>query len=116
MLTAETSAEDLRESFETNTIAPLMVFQAFWPLMQKSAATPKLVMTTSSVGSITQMEPMPGGAYGPTKAALNWITKSLHHQHERLIAIALHPGWGQDAHGNTFRQVVGFCGRAPGHN
>lgn len=40
---------------------------------------------------------MPGGAYGPSKAALNWITRALHLQNEPsgLIAVALHPGWVQ---------------------
>lgn len=52
-------------------------------------------MMSSSVGCITTMEPFPGGAYGPSKAALNWLTKSLHAQGEEsgLIALAMHPGW-----------------------
>lgn len=32
----ETTAEDLRAAFETDTIALLLVFQALWPLMKKS--------------------------------------------------------------------------------
>ncbi|KAB8075825.1 hypothetical protein BDV29DRAFT_171347 [Aspergillus leporis] len=90
----ETTAEDLRTSFEINTIAPLLTFQAFWPLLQKSS-TPKFIAITSSVGSIADQEPVPGGAYGPSKAALNWLTMALHVQNEEegLVAVALHPGW-----------------------
>lgn len=30
----ETSLDELRRTFETNTYAPLIMFQAFWPLLQ----------------------------------------------------------------------------------
>ncbi|KAJ6141768.1 hypothetical protein N7497_010867 [Penicillium chrysogenum] len=104
-----TSAEDLRKSFEVNTIAPLLVFQAFWPLMQRSASPPKIVVISSSVGSITCQEPFPGGAYGPSKAASNWLTKALHLQNEAdgLVAFALHPGWVQTRAGGFCREGVG---------
>ncbi|EXK35831.1 hypothetical protein FOXG_14663 [Fusarium oxysporum f. sp. lycopersici 4287] len=90
-LTTQTSAANLCMAFEVNTIGPLTVFQGLWPLLQKSAA-PKVINVTSSVGCITHQE-APGGAYGPSKAALNWITRSLHVQNESLVAVALHPGW-----------------------
>ncbi|KAL3470589.1 hypothetical protein BJX99DRAFT_239178 [Aspergillus californicus] len=98
---AETTADALRACFEVNTIAPLLVFQALWPLLQKATA-PKFIWTSSSVGSIGRQEPVPGGAYGPSKAAANWLTQSLHLQHEAsgLIAIALQPGWVQTNMGN----------------
>lgn len=95
---AQTSAEDLRAAFETNTVASLLVFQAFWPLMKNSPSrTPKLIMMTSSVGGITAQEPVPGGAYGPSRAAQNWLTRALHIQNEAdgLVSVALHPGWAQ---------------------
>ncbi|KAI1980464.1 hypothetical protein LOZ53_000572 [Ophidiomyces ophidiicola] len=91
---AMTSAEHLRAAFEVNTIAPLLLFQAAWPLLQK-AAIPKMISITSSVGSIGGQEPFFGGAYGPSRAAGNWITRALHIQHEGLVTIALHPGWVQ---------------------
>ena len=95
----QTSAETLRAHFETNSIAPLIVFQAFWPLMTRpctelNAAPPKLFMMSSSLGSIESQEPLSTGAYGPSKAALNWITKRLHLELEKegLVSVALHPG------------------------
>jgi NAD(P)-dependent dehydrogenase (short-subunit alcohol dehydrogenase family) len=89
-------ASQLRECFEVNTIAPLFIFQSLWTLM-KNSTSPKFVVLSSSMGSIGAMEPFAAGAYGPSKAALNWIVKSLHVQMEQsgLIAIALHPGWVQ---------------------
>ncbi|RYP76850.1 hypothetical protein DL771_001586 [Monosporascus sp. 5C6A] len=113
---AAIKAEDLRAAFETNTIAPLLVFQAFWPLLQKSPSkAPKVVMLTSSVGCMTLMEPVPGGAYGPSKAALNYLTKSLHVQHEAdaLVAIALHPGWVKTRAGEFVAKEWGFPGEPP---
>lgn len=90
----DTSAENLRTSFEVNTIAPLLVFQAFWPLLKKSS-TPKYALISSSVGSIAVQEPVPGGGYGPSKAASNWLTKAIHAQHEKdgLTAFSIQPGW-----------------------
>ncbi|KAJ5753370.1 uncharacterized protein N7511_007523 [Penicillium nucicola] len=110
-----TSAEDLRTSFEVNTIAPLMVFQAFWPLMKKSHSSPKLVVISSSVGSIAEQEPVPGGAYGPSKAASNWITKALHSENEAhgLVAFALHPGWVQTRAGEFVAKEWGYSGSPP---
>ncbi|CAG8897109.1 unnamed protein product [Penicillium egyptiacum] len=110
-----TSAEDLRKSFEVNTIAPLLVFQAFWPFMQRSAFPPKLVVMSSSVGSIADQEPFSGGAYGPSKAASNWLTKALHIQNEAdgLVAFALHPGWVQTRAGDFAAKEWGYPGSPP---
>ncbi|KAJ4394343.1 hypothetical protein N0V93_003560 [Gnomoniopsis smithogilvyi] len=110
-----TTAEDLRAAFETDTIAPLMVFQALWPLLQKSKSSPKLIMVTSSVGSIAEMEPVPGGAYGPSRAAKNWLTKALHKEHkdDGLIAIALHPGWVQTRAGQFAADQWGYAQAPP---
>ncbi|RFU76096.1 short-chain dehydrogenase reductase sdr [Trichoderma arundinaceum] len=111
---AETTAEDLRSAFEINTIAPLVVFQGLWPLLQKSSS-PKLIMVTSSVGSIAEMEPVPGGAYGPSKAAQNWLTKALHLENKDrgLITIALHPGWVQTRAGQFVADQWGFDSGPP---
>ncbi|OLN88006.1 Norsolorinic acid ketoreductase 1 [Colletotrichum chlorophyti] len=101
--TSTTSPEDLRGAFEVNTVAPLMVFQGLWPLLDKpreeADGLAKFIAISSSVGSIECLEPVPGGAYGTSKAALNWLTKSLHAQHKNLVSVAVHPGWVQTAMG-----------------
>jgi NAD(P)-dependent dehydrogenase (short-subunit alcohol dehydrogenase family) len=90
------TAADLKECFEVNAIAPLLIFQALFPLMH-TATPPRFIAISSSVGSIAGMEPMPAGAYGPSKAALNYLVKSLHVQMEvsGLVSVALHPGFVQ---------------------
>jgi NAD(P)-dependent dehydrogenase (short-subunit alcohol dehydrogenase family) len=110
----QTTAEDLRGAFETNTIAPLLVTQGLWPLLQKSAA-PKIIMISSSVGSIADMEPVPGGAYGPSRCAQNWITKALHQENKdtNLVSIALHPGWVQTRAGQFVADEWGFSRGPP---
>ncbi|KAI1123583.1 NAD(P)-binding protein [Nemania abortiva] len=109
-----TTAEDLRAAFETNTIAPLLVFQGLWPLMQKSSS-PKLFMMSSSVGSISEMESVPGGAYGPSRCAQNWLTKAIHQENRDsgLIAIALHPGWVQTRAGQFVADQWGYSRGPP---
>ena len=117
--TLTVTAEDLRESFEVNAIAPLIAVQALWPLIEKGAdatgAPPKFVVLSSSVGSIGAMEPFPGGSYGPSKAAVNHIVKSLHLQQEKsgLISIALHPGWVQTAMGDFAAKEWNYAAGPP---
>ncbi|KAL4813664.1 Intradiol ring-cleavage dioxygenase [Aspergillus spinulosporus] len=111
-----TSASDLRASFEVNTIAPLLVFQAFWPLLKKAqSGTPKAIFMSSSVGSIGAQEPFPSGAYGPSRAAGNWLTRALHLQHEAdgLVAVALHPGWVKTRAGEFVAKEWGFDAGPP---
>jgi NAD(P)-dependent dehydrogenase (short-subunit alcohol dehydrogenase family) len=117
--TIEISAVHLRECFEVNTIAPLVMFQALWPLMSNNAidslSPPKFIVLSSSMGSIGAMEPFPGGAYGPSKAAINHIVKSLHMQMESngLISVALHPGWVKTDLGNLVAKEWGYIAGPP---
>jgi NAD(P)-dependent dehydrogenase (short-subunit alcohol dehydrogenase family) len=93
-LSNDTPADELALCFRVNSIAPLILYQALRPLLLK-ASPPKFIYISSSVGSITAQEPLPGGAYGASRAAGNWLTKSLHAQEEAigLVAVAVHPGW-----------------------
>ena len=89
---AEVSVEDLQEHFSINTIGPLLLFQAVLPLLQKSAQ-PKFVAISSAAGSIGLMGPWPANAaYGPSKTALNYLTRKMHFEHQNLIAFPIHPG------------------------
>ncbi|KAK2041470.1 short-chain dehydrogenase/ reductase [Colletotrichum somersetense] len=112
-----TPAEDFRKAFEINTIAPLMVFQGLWPLMDKPRSVTdvpaKFIAITSAVGSIEIQDPFPAGAYGPSKAALNHITKSLHVHHKNLVAVALHPGWVQTRMGEMTAKDWNYAAGAP---
>jgi NAD(P)-dependent dehydrogenase (short-subunit alcohol dehydrogenase family) len=115
--TINVTAEQLEESFQVNSIAPLITFQALWPLMDRVAspntAPPKLFVLSSSMGSMGGMEPFPGGAYGPSKAAVNYITKSLHVQMAGLVSVALHPGWVQTDMGHMVAREWNYAAGPP---
>ncbi|KAF5578381.1 ketoreductase [Fusarium subglutinans] len=102
----EIPTDDLRSAFEINTISPLTVVQGLWPLLQKSSA-PKVVNVSSSVGCINYHEVV-AGAYGPSKAALNWLTRALHLQNKNLVAFALHPGFVNTEMGESAATEWGF--------
>ena len=48
----------------------------------------------SNAGTIGDQEkvPVPNAVYGPSKAALNWVTKKIHLENQDLISFPLHPG------------------------
>ncbi|KAL4968209.1 uncharacterized protein BDV14DRAFT_168444 [Aspergillus stella-maris] len=49
-----TTLSDLRAAFEINTIAPLLVFQAFWPLLQRATSgAPKALCMTKGRANTT---------------------------------------------------------------
>jgi NAD(P)-dependent dehydrogenase (short-subunit alcohol dehydrogenase family) len=68
--------KDVIDAFNVNTVGPIRLFQAVKPLLEKSSS-PKWVSVSSAVGSITNQEVHKAsflGAYGVSKAALNWFT------------------------------------------
>ena len=70
-------AMDMISNFHVNAVAPLVLFQTFKPLLQKSKRSPKWISVSTGGGSISLMESIRswvGPAYGASKAALNWIT------------------------------------------
>jgi NAD(P)-dependent dehydrogenase (short-subunit alcohol dehydrogenase family) len=115
--TLAVTAEQLEESFHVNSIAPLITFQALWPLMDRGALpstpSPKLIVLTSSMASMGAMEPFPAGAYGPSKAAVNHIVRSLHMQEAGLVSVALHPGWVQTDMGNFAAKEWNYAAGPP---
>jgi norsolorinic acid ketoreductase len=87
-----TPLSELRQSFEINTIGPIKLFQAAFPLLQRST-NPKFILISSSLGSIGAMEGnIPSLAYGVSKAAANYFVRKVHFEHEEVTAVALHPG------------------------
>ena len=77
---SEANIEDMRALYEVNTFGPVRVTQAFLPLLKKSAQG-RIVMMSSSLGSIAEQLDMTSGTYGvnllgynSSKSALNMIT------------------------------------------
>ena len=91
-----------RQTFEVNTLAPLMMAEAFVEHVAGSQAR-KLIAVSSRLGSIALAE---SGryAYRASKAALNmeWKGLSVDLAAKGLVCVVLHPGWVQtDMGGQT---------------
>lgn len=95
-----TDIEEWRKVFEINTIAPLKLVEAFYPLLQAGSAK-KIVCISSKVGSMTENTSGGGYIYRSSKAALNSVVKSLSNDltSEGFSVLALHPGWVRTAMG-----------------
>ncbi|KAK6371658.1 uncharacterized protein PV06_01321 [Exophiala oligosperma] len=96
---AEAKPSDMIDHYRVNAVGITLLFQAVLPLLKKSSSnkniTPKFVTLGTIAGSIAAQEtvPVPNAAYGPSKAAMNWITKKIHLEHPYLIAFPLSPGF-----------------------
>jgi len=94
---------DLRQLFEVNTVGPLKLFEAAYPLLKaagdkKGAGTPKFVGVGSNVGSIQDVElvvPYLSPSYGASKAALNYLVRYAHAENDWLTAFVINPGFAQ---------------------
>jgi norsolorinic acid ketoreductase len=90
--TISTPIAEVRASFEINTLGPIKLFQATYPLL-KNSANPKFILISSSLGSIGAMEGnVPSLAYGVSKAAANYFVRKVHFEREEITAVAIHPG------------------------
>jgi NAD(P)-dependent dehydrogenase (short-subunit alcohol dehydrogenase family) len=89
----DATAANLRDTFTTNVIGPILLTQALLPLLE--AGKPSRVINVSSLlGSVQQMsDGWPG--YGISKAALNAATRKLAEAlKSRGISVnAASPGW-----------------------
>ena len=86
-------AELVRETFETNTLGPLLVTQAFAPLLAKSRAG-RVVNVSSGVGALHSMDSY-APAYSISKTALNAVTRQLAAalRSKRISVNSVSPGW-----------------------
>ncbi|KAH7304412.1 aflatoxin biosynthesis ketoreductase nor-1 [Stachybotrys elegans] len=108
--------DDMIYDFQVNAVAPLVLFQTFKPLLEKSTKSPKWISVTTAGGSISLMETVRswvGPAYGASKAALNWITCAIHFENKWLTAVAIHPGLVQTGPGNWVARTFGNLPMAP---
>ena len=71
---------------QINVVGTLILFQAAYPLLKTSTSSPKFIPMSSGGGSNTEGTPVPAGllAYGSSKAALNYLARKLHFEHEEL--------------------------------
>ncbi|KAF4788255.1 C-factor-like protein [Turdus rufiventris] len=122
MLDAET-LEDMTETYTTNTAGPLLMGQAFLPLLKKAAqgspgsglsCSKAAIVNISSIGgsisSFFGWELMHVTSYRCSKAALNMLSKcqSLAYKEHGILCVALHPGWVQTDLGAAAGHPVGI--------
>ncbi|XP_042690762.1 C-factor-like isoform X1 [Centrocercus urophasianus] len=108
--------KDMAEVYTTNTIAPLLVSQAFLPLLKKAAqgstgsgmscskaAIVNMSSTGGSISSVGGWDIMEVVSYRCSKAALNMLTRcqSMGYQEHGILCVAFHPGWVQTDMGVT---------------
>ena len=86
------SAEIAKVTFETNTLGPLRVTQAFLPLLRKSAA-PRIVNTSSGAGQLSDGLQSWAPAYSMSKTALNALTEQFAAALPEFAVNAVCPGW-----------------------
>nr|XP_060643912.1 C-signal-like [Anolis sagrei ordinatus] len=108
--------QSMSEIYETNVIGPMMVSQAFLPLLKKasqesphkgmSCSKAAIINMSSEGGSITSVTLPIVVSYRCSKAALNMLTKcqSLDFGKEDILCIALHPGWVETDMGKSVGQ------------
>jgi NAD(P)-dependent dehydrogenase (short-subunit alcohol dehydrogenase family) len=111
----EVDAQEWRKVLEVNTIAPLMLVQAF--VEQVAASQQKLVAVISSkVASIADNSSGGSYIYRSSKTAVNQVVKSLSIDlaDRDISVISLHPGWvktdlgGPNAEISTDESVSGL--------
>jgi norsolorinic acid ketoreductase len=102
-----TSAESIREYTEVNTIGPLVLFQAVYPLLA-AATQPKFFVMATGVSSFGLMEhfPIPSAGYGASKAGVNYITRKIHFEHKNVISVCLYPGCVSSFKRNDFSLLI----------
>uniref|UniRef100_A0A8C0ZA93 C-factor-like n=1 Tax=Cyanistes caeruleus TaxID=156563 RepID=A0A8C0ZA93_CYACU len=108
--------ESMTQVYTTNTIGPLLMGQAFLPLLKKAAqgspgsglscSKAAIVNMSSYAGSIEDMYVWDFGqvvSYRCSKAALNMLSKcqSLAYKEHGILCVALHPGWVQTDMGSA---------------
>uniref|UniRef100_A0A8C3E1W5 Uncharacterized protein n=1 Tax=Corvus moneduloides TaxID=1196302 RepID=A0A8C3E1W5_CORMO len=108
--------EDMTEIYTTNTAGPLLMGQAFLPLLKKAAqgspgsglsCSKAAIINISSIGgsfsSFFTWDVIQATSYRCSKAALNMLSKcqSLAYREHGVLCVALHPGWVQTDMGSS---------------
>ncbi|XP_019475196.1 uncharacterized protein LOC104912979 isoform X1 [Meleagris gallopavo] len=108
--------KDMSEVYTTNTIAPLLLSQAFLPLLKKAAqgslgsgmsCSKAAIINISSIGgsisSLTGWDIMEIVSYRCSKAALNMLTRcqSMGYREHGILCVTFHPGWVQTDMGSA---------------
>uniref|UniRef100_A0A8C9GE84 C-factor n=1 Tax=Pavo cristatus TaxID=9049 RepID=A0A8C9GE84_PAVCR len=101
-------SEEMIQAYKTNAVGPLLMAQAFLPLLKKAAQDSKekglscnkaaIINISTVMGSIERTPESyfkPVISYRCSKAALNMLTRcqALTYGEAGILCVALHPGW-----------------------
>lgn len=91
---ASLEMEDLKRTFDANTLGPIRVAKALLPQLGRSLR-PRIVSISSGLGSIGDNHS--GGMYGYriSKAGLNMAARTMAHDLANIISVVMNPGWVQ---------------------
>nr|XP_005512680.1 uncharacterized protein LOC102094990 isoform X1 [Columba livia] len=113
--------EDMIQVYTTNTAGPLLLGQAFLPLLKKAAQGSSGSALSCSKAAIVNISSLGGSikevyvwdlahavSYRCSKAALNMLTKcqSLGYREHGILCVTLHPGWVQTDMGGPGSQIT----------
>ncbi len=95
-------SEVMLDTFAVNSVAPLMVAQAYLDLL-KAGSRPRIVNISSQMGSLARKQSGGNYSYCASKAALNMLTRALAFDVRAMgiTAMILHPGWVQTDMGGS---------------
>ena len=91
----EVDPEATLEVLDVNTVGPLRVAQACWPLLRAAPGGGRVAHISSLMGSIDDCASGRSYAYRPSKTALNMVSKILavEGKEDGISSTAYHPGW-----------------------
>ncbi len=84
--------ETALKTFATNTVGPLLVTQAFHPMLAKSPA-PRVINVSSGAGQLAEGLQDWAPAYSMSKTALNALTQHFAAALPRFAINSVSPGW-----------------------
>ncbi|XP_069822020.1 C-signal-like [Dendropsophus ebraccatus] len=95
------TSEDMLHVYNVNVVGPMLVTQAFYPLLKRAEGTGKsaVVHISALLGSLEDVPRLfsafPVISYRCSKAALNILSRchAEGYKKDGIISIAIHPGW-----------------------
>lgn len=102
VVTLDTPREVWLQQYKVNVVGAIETYQKVYPFLVKKD-TRKIIFLSSSAGSFSEFYPVPLGAYGQSKAALNYTIKHIaaELQSENFTVLATHPGLVKTDMGNS---------------
>lgn len=106
----ETPLSEFRDHFEVNLLGPVILAQAFVPLLKQGG---KFIGVSTLAARIKDPLPVKQSAYGASKAGLNFYVAMIAQENPDIIAFVISPGHVQTDMGQAGAAAFGLKGGAP---